>query len=318
MLRSERNVKRLSGAPEDSRVVFITASGTGAMEASVISIFGSSDKLLVIDGGSFGKRFAQICEVHRIRHEVIRLDFGERLSEHHLAPHDGKGFTGLLINIHETTTGQIYDMSLVSEFCKKNGMVLVVDAISSFLADRLNVAESSIDAMIFSSQKALALSPGLSGIVLSGRACERINEKPPGTVYLDLKAHLKDMERGQTPFTPAVGIMLEMDDMLKRVCETGVHTKVERTRELAVHFRERVIETGLKLPDYPLSNALTPLIFEKGNAAEVYRKLREEHEITLTPNGGPLKDKVLRVGHMGNITERDLDLLIDKLKEVLQ
>ncbi|MCL1984672.1 MAG: aminotransferase class V-fold PLP-dependent enzyme [Methanomassiliicoccaceae archaeon] len=318
MLRSEGLVKKLSGAPKGSRAVFLTASGTGAMEASVINLFGTQDRLLVVAGGSFGERFAEICDRHRIEHETIRLEFGEILSGDHLVPYDGKGFTGMLINIHETSTGQLYDIGIVSDFCRKNGMILVVDAISSFLADDMDMMKSSVDAMIFSSQKVLALSPGLSGIVISERACERIEKAIPSSVYFDMRRYLKDMERGQPPFTPAVGTILEMDDMLQRIGRIGVRAQVERMKRTAEHFRERIPELDIELPGYPLSNALTPLLFKHGNALGVYERLRAEHGITLTPSGGPLRDRMLRVGHMGNITEDDQNDLIIRLGKVLE
>ena len=167
--------------------------------------FTQNDKLIVINGGSFGKRFTEICDIHHLTYSEIRLDYGQDLKSNDLQIFDNKGYTGLLVNVHETSTGVHYDIKLIADFCRRNNIFLVVDAISSFLADELNFSELNIGAMITGSQKALACPPGISVIVLSPNAIKRIEQNQVACMYLDLKRALKDAERGQTPFTPAVG-----------------------------------------------------------------------------------------------------------------
>lgn len=317
MRESEELIKKLSFSDKAARVAFLTASGTGAMESAVSSCFGRDDKLLVISGGGFGKRFEEICEHHGIPVATLKLGFGEVLTADKLARFDDTGITGLLVNIHETTTGQLYDIRILSDFCKRNGAYLVVDAISSFLADSISVRESGVDILIISSQKALALSPGISAVVVGPKIYkERVLKMKSPSYYLDLGMHLKDMERGQTPFTPAVGTLLEMNDMLRTVDRMGVDTKIRRTAELASDFRSRLLTTGIRVPSYPLSNALTPMKFD-GDAYKVFLALMNKG-FTVTPTGGDLKDTLLRVGHMGNLTIDDNRALIEGLKEVLR
>ena len=104
MLENEKLMLRFAKAPEGSRVVFMTNSSTGSMEAAVMNCFTSSDKVLVINGGSFGTRFAQLCEIHDIPHEEIKLQHGQKLTKEKLYEFDGSDFTGLLVNIDETST----------------------------------------------------------------------------------------------------------------------------------------------------------------------------------------------------------------------
>lgn len=316
MFDSENLLKKFAGAPNDARVVFLTASGSGAMESTVTGCFTEKDKLLIIAGGSFGERFCQICQYHDIPFESVNLEFGETLTAEHLKSFENRGFTGMLVNIHETSTGQLYDMDMLSEFCKRNGMAFVVDAISSFMADRINVSKSGIDALIFSSQKALALSPGISMILLSKRMIsDRVDKIKSKSMYLDIKTHLKDMERGQTPFTPAVGCLLELNEALHRLDAMGLEEKILYTETLAKDFRKRMKAIGITVPGYPLSNALTPLVFDKG-ATDLYEKLREAG-LQVTPTGGALKDKVLRIGHMGKLTIDDNRILAEKIIELM-
>lgn len=318
-LESEALLTRLTAAPAGARAAFLTASGTGAMEAVVMGALGPEDRALVINGGTFGERFVQLCALHSVPHEVLELHPGEALTPEHLRPYEGIGITALLVNIHETSTGQLYDAAMLSEFCRRNGATFIVDAISSFLADPLPMAELEIDAMILSSQKGLALSPGLSVIMMSRELIkERVAPRPRQTMYFDLMSHLRDGERGQTPFSPAVGIMLELNDMLRAIDEEGLEARLAHIADIASDFRARAVEQhGLTIPAHPLSAACTPLVLEDGGARELFARLRDEHGIYLNPNGGPLADTVIRVGHLGNHTVEENRGLLDAIAAVL-
>ena len=221
MLENEKLIKKFAKATDDSRTVFITGSGTASMEATVMNTLTKEDKALVVNGGSFGHRFVELLELHEIPYTEIKLDAGKTLKEDDLKEHDGQGYTAFLVNVHETSTGVHYDIDLISAFCKRNNMFLIVDAISSFLADDFNMEELGVDVMITGSQKALACPPGISVIVLSPKAVERVNNSKTKCMYLDLKDALKNQERGQTPFTPAVGILRQIHERLIEINRGG-------------------------------------------------------------------------------------------------
>lgn len=318
VLDTASDLKELMGTSQNSKAIFLTGSGTASMESVVSNSFDETDNILVINGGSFGARFKQLCEIYNLKHDEIKLSFGEKLSEEHFNNLNGKNYTALLVNIDETSTGQLYDINLISSFCKKNNIYLVVDAISSFLSDEYKMDEWNIDCTIISSQKAMALAPGLSMIVMNERFYNnKVKNKPMKNLYLNINEHIKNMERGQTPNTPAVGIILELNEKLRRIKNIGVEQFINKTKENAEFFRNEIRKLGFELPNYNLSNALTPLIFKNNNAKNLYNYLRENYDITLTPNGGDLADTVLRVGHIGNVTKQDLEDLIEKIKEVL-
>ena len=167
MFENERLVKKFAKAEENARVCFLTGSGTASMEATVINIFTEKDKVLVIDGGTFGHRFVELLEIHNIPHTVIEPEFGHDATAEQLSQFNGKGYTGFLVNLDETSVGVLYNMKLISDFCKKNNLFLVVDSISSFLCDPFNMKELDVQVMISGSQKALACPPGISLIILS-------------------------------------------------------------------------------------------------------------------------------------------------------
>ena len=254
MKENEKLMKKFAKASDDSRVVFITGSGTASMEACVMNLFTSEDKVLVVNGGSFGNRFVQLCEIHDVPHEVIALEKGKTLTREELYKYDGMGFTGFLVNMHETSTGVLYDIDMISEFCKKNDIFLLVDAISAFLANPINVKEQHVGAMITGSQKALACPPGISVIVLSPEAIERIERNKVKSMYFDLQDALKNGERGQTPFTPAVAILIQINERLKEIeAQGGVESEIKRIATLAEDFRTKIKELPFEIMSESLS-----------------------------------------------------------------
>lgn len=317
MLENENYMKKFTNAPKDSRTVFITGSGTAAMEATVMNVFNKNDKVLIVNGGSFGQRFVEICKLHKIEYTEIKLKFGENITKELLEEYDNQKYTGFLVNIHETSTGVYYNIHTISEFCKKNNLFLVVDAISSFLADYLDMEKSNIGVVITGSQKALACPPGVSVIVLSSEAVKRINENKSSCMYFDLKEALKNGERGQTPFTPAVGILIQINKRLHQIDENGgVKKEIERISELANDFRNKIKELPFEITSQSLSNAVTPLRPLNTSAQEIFKILKDEYNIWICPNGGELKDKIFRVGHIGNLTVKDNDILVNALKDM--
>lgn len=317
MIENEALMKKFAKAGDDARVVFITGSGTASMEATVMNVFDQNDKVLVVNGGSFGHRFVELCEIHDIPYEEIKLNVGKALKKEQLDVYSGKGFTGFLVNVHETSTGVYYNIDMISEFCKKNGIFLVVDAISSFLADDFNMKELGVQVMITGSQKALACPPGISVIVLSHEAVERIEGHSVKCMYFDLKSALKNGERGQTPFTPAVGILRQINARLKAIDTAGgVETETRKIAELAQDFREKIKGLPFEIVSESMSNAVTPLHPLNVSAYDVFMKLKEEYGIWVCPNGGELKDSAFRVGHIGALTKDDNTTLVNAFKDL--
>lgn len=296
-------------------LVTITGSGSAAMESLCACAFRQEHRVLIINGGSFGQRFADICDCYHIPHDTIDLPYPQVLTQETLSAIDGSRYCAILVNIHETSTGQLYDMQQLSAFAKQYHLYLIVDAISSFLADPLDMDTYGIDAVILSSQKALALSPGISFIALRDTFYkEMIEPKEDINMYLSIKQHVRNMQRGQTPNTPAVGIILETRQRLEDIERSGLTAIQDTIMKRAHYFREQLADLRITLPPFPLSNALTPIVVD-GCGEALYQYLIQTHDITITPSGGALKNTLLRVGHIGNLTLNDYDVLIKALKE---
>ena len=315
MSENEQLMLKFSNAPKDSRVVFLTGSGTASMEAAIINTLTQKDKVLIVNGGSFGHRFVEICQTYSIPCEEIKLSFGEALREKHLNKYDGKNYTAFLVNVHETSTGVHYDMDLISSFCRKNNLFLIVDAISSFLADSFDMAGLGADIMLTGSQKALACPPGISIMVLGPKALDKIAKSKTPCYYLDLKSALKNGERGQTPFT--VGILRQINARLRTIdASGGAETEIKKVATLAEDFRNKIKDLPFEIVSEAMSNAVTPLHPKNVSAYDIFLKLKDEYNIWICPNGGELKDKVFRVGHIGALTAKDNDTLIAAFKDL--
>ena len=319
MLENERLIKKFAHTTEDSRVVFMTCSGSGGMEAAIINTLTKSDKALVVNGGSFGQRFVELLTLHEIPFTEIKLEYGKALKPEHLAPYEGKGYTAFLLQKHETSTGVHFDINLVSDFCKRNDCFLIVDTISTFLTDPFDMEALNAGVMITGSQKALACPPGIAVMALAPSALERIEHTKCCCQYLDLKLALKNQERGQTPWTPAVSVLRQINARLKEIdAAGGDQVEIARAAHLANYFRNKLIEYQLpfEIVSESLSNAVTPLHPTTQSAYEIFLKLKDEYGIWICPNGGDMKDKIFRVGHLGCLTEADYDKLIAAFLEL--
>ena len=317
MLENERLVKEFAKAPENAKAVFITGSGTASMEAAVMNTLTKNDKALVVNGGSFGARFVELLKIHEIPFTEIKLEAGKALTKEILEKYKPEDYTAFVVNLHETSTGVLYDLDLISEFCQKNNLFLIVDAISAFLADEIDFKEKKIDILITGSQKALACPPGVSLLVLSERAQKRISEIDPKIMYLNLKLALENQERGQTPFTPAVGTLRQINARLKAIKEEGgAEVEIKKVKKLAEYFREKIKQFPFEFVSEAPSNAVTSLRPLKANAYEIFLELKDNYGIWICPNGGEMKERVFRVGHIGNLTTEDYDKLIDAFNEL--
>lgn len=308
--------KKLIGASKDDKAIFITGSGTAAMESSIINTLAENDNALIVNGGTFGQRFVDICKIHQIKYSEIKLEFGKTLTRKDLSKYNGRDYTCFIINSNETSSGTKYDMDLVASYCKENNLFLIVDAIGSAFADEFNMNKYNADVVLLSSQKGLACAPGLSIILLSKKAINKTKTIDSKIMYLDYKLALTNGERGQTPFTPAVGIIRQVHERLKEIDRNGYESEVNKTKNLANDFRKKISSFPFQIVSDNSSNALTALYTGLISAKLIYSTLQEKYNIWVCPCSGEYEDNVFRVGHIGNLTINDNDTLINALSEM--
>ena len=135
--------------------------------------------------------------------------------------------------------------------------------------------------------------------------------------YLNLKSALKNGERGQTPFTPAVGTLRQINARLKEIeAAGGVESETKKIAELAQDFRDKIKGLPLEIVSESMSNAVTPLHPLNVSAYDVFTILKDEYGIWICPNGGEMKETIFRVGHIGALTKEDNSTLVNALKDL--
>ena len=306
---SEKMLLNLIHCP-GGRVIFYTASGTGAMDAVVANYASQFKKAFIIAGGSFGYRWKSLCEYYRCPNEVFEVPFARDIDylqlEETIAASRPDVF---LCQHHETSTGQLYNIEKISEICKRYSVSLVVDAISSFLSDELDMKALGIDICIISSQKGLNIAPGLSFLFLSPKILETAFAHK--SYYFDFVENLKNLERGQTPYSPATTIFLQLHARLKMDISLGVRQIIASVRARALYFRELCKQNGWEMPVEVPSNCITGF-FVRRNGDILFRELLKQ-DIYIMPGGTPC---YFRVSHLGVQTTEDLDDLANRIKDI--
>jgi len=299
-------------------VAILTSSGTAAMEAAVLNFLDSSDHVLIINGGTFGQRWCNLCDIHRVPFKELRLDAGKDVDLQQLTNRlASEKFTAILINAHETSTGQLYDIESISQIARNFGLFTIVDAISSICADPFLMDEWGINVTILSSQKALALPPGLSFVAMSTRAVARLKKIKPKTLYLNLQDYLTNQERGQLPYTPAIGLLLQLHRRLLDIKAATLSEIILQHKKRAGIFRQGIKDCPFRILPARSSNAMTAIWCKDSNAIEIVQMLRDIYKIEVAPNGGDLRHHVFRVSHMGAQADSDITELINGLKDVI-
>lgn len=309
----ENGFLEMVNAPEGSKVIFLTASGTAGMESAVMNLLNENDNALVVNGGGFGQRFVDICTTHAVPHTDFKVKDTNLTNIESLAPNEK--YTSLVVNAHETSVGHLYNLNAMGEYALKNDMLYIVDAISMLVTDPLDMQQSNIDVVIASSQKGLALPPGLTMVILAPKAIKKLQNI--NSLYFNFKDYLTNGERGQTPYTPAVTIMLQLEARLNQIKKRGgIAQSIASAKEVANYFRESIKALPLKEYTPYMPNAMTTLTPADGKSAmDIVNALEENYKVMVCPNGGPERDTVFRVSHMGEMTKEYTDILINALHD---
>ena len=289
-------------------VVVLTASGTGAVEASVINLVKKGDNIVIPVNGEFGGRLADLIESWGGNPIRINSKFGENppLEQLEGAFEANKDIKALYAVYNETSTGTtLRYLEKLGELCSKYGSLFIVDAVSILGGDELPVDKWGIDVCMTASQKALAAPPGVAPISISARAKKQMIESPPPTQYFNLKRYFKYFgDNGETPFTPALPLLFAYREALEMVLEEGLEKRVERHRKCANAFYTGLSEIGFTPFAHPeaRSNVVIAFNYIPGIEDKTFRKILGEHFRVLIAGGfGELKGKVFRIGSMGEV-----------------
>jgi aspartate aminotransferase-like enzyme len=305
-------------------VLMFTSSGTGGLESSVANLFSPGDRVVVPVAGYFGDRFARIAEAFKL--DVWRIDYewGRAARAEDVAAALSEAPTkGVLAQHSETSTGVIHDIEAIGEACRDGGALLVVDVISSLGAVPYDGDAWGVDVAVGGSQKALGATPGLAFVSISERAWEASREAANPRFYFDWAAYKASVELPdpESPWTPAISLMLGMRAALRLFFEEGEEAVLARHRTLSEATKEGVRALGLDLDgEHPeRAWAVTAVRAPEGiDGNELVAKVRADHGIILAPGQGPLKGKVFRIGHLGHYDRFDIVRCLAALELTLE
>ena len=313
-------LKQLFQTKED--VLLLTASGTGGLEAAIVNTLSPGDRVLSVSVGVFGERFAAIAR--QFGAEVIPLTFEwgkpADVDAVRQALQGNPKIKAVLVTHNETSTGVTNDLASISSVVKGFDKLLLVDAISSLGSLNLPVDDWHLDVAVTASQKGWMVPPGLAMVSMSQEAWQAHSAAKMPRFYWDFTRAKSYLERGQTPWTPAISIVFSLSVALEIMLEEGLENIITRHARVAKAARDGIKSLGLSLfaDESCASNTVTAVSAANGlDVKGMLRILREEHQITLAGGQQELDGKIFRIGHLGWVSEEDIAAVILALRVVL-
>lgn len=302
--------------------VFIFASsGTGAMEAAVVNTLNANDKVIVVEGGKFGERWVELVSMAHAQIDVIGVEWGRAIDPNRIKKklENDPNIKAVFVTHCETSTGASSDLKALGEAVKNTNAILVVDAISSLGSLDIKTDAWSLDMVVSGSQKGLMLPPGLGFLSVSKKAQAFIEACRSPRYYFDVRLAKKAQDKTDTAFTPAIGLIIALNEVLKNMRSEGLETIFSRNKKLAAATRTAVAALGLELfAPTAASDAVTAVKVPAGiDGEKLVKTMRDEYGVVMAGGQSQLKGKIFRIAHMGFIRESDLIAGFKTLEEAL-
>ena len=280
--------------------VVLTGSGSAGLEAMYSGLLRKGERTLVLSNGNFGERSDQIARRYCDRVTTITAPWGQPFDLEAVRAEIEKGDLRAVAVVHnETSVGLQNDLAKLAPHVKKSGALFLVDGISAVAGIPEPIDAWGIDCVVAGSQKGLAAPAGLAMVHLSDRATKALQ---PGTFYLDLARHAKDIQVNDTPWTPAVPLFLALREALVLLKEETLEGRLARTHALAEATRAGVGALGLSLFPVPAhaSDTVTAIRNPDGlTDADLRKPLMDDFHVIVQGGQGAVKGKIFRIGHMG-------------------
>ncbi|HTX53369.1 MAG TPA: alanine--glyoxylate aminotransferase family protein [Candidatus Baltobacteraceae bacterium] len=300
-------------------VLMFAASGTGAMEGAVVNTCSPGDTVVVVRGGKFGERWAEICEAYGLRVVSVDVPYGKSVDPAAVATalRDTPGAQALFATHSETSTGAVHDIQSLAAVAGRTDTLLIVDAITSLGVLDLPMDAWGVDLVVAGSQKALMLPPGLAFAALSERAWARVPHSRLPKYYFDFLREQKAILKNQSAYTPAVSLVAGLRESLRMILTEGLPAVFARHARLAGATRAAVQALGLALfADHPGAACTAVKAPEGIEAGRIIKALRARG-ITIAGGQGTMKGQIFRISHMGYVDGFDVLTAIGALEMVL-
>src|SRR6056297_189497 len=286
-------------------VLAMVSTGTGAMEAAVANTVAKGDKVIVVDGGKFGERWAQLCKAFEAEIDLIKLDWGDYVKPQQIqaALEKNPDTVAVFATHSETSTGTVNPIQEIAAVVKDYKALMVVDSVSGLLAEPLKMDEWQVDIVATGLQKGVMLPPGLALITLSEKALVRINECPnKNKYYFDLKKYSKKYP--DSPYTAGVNQIYQLSAALKMIEEEGMEAVWDRHRILADATRAGVKAMGFELLSKKPGN-VTTAVLSPVDTGKLTKLMRDKYGVTMAGGQDDYKGKIFRMAHLGYMSKFD-------------
>ena len=300
----------------------LTGSGTGGLEAGVVNMLSPGDKVLSVSIGVFGDRWANIARTFGA--EVIPCDFewGRAADPAVVAGaiRANPDVKAVMVTHNETSTGVTNDLGAISRVVKDAGKLLLVDAISSLSSIDLPTDKWGCDVVISGSQKGWMVPPGLAFVSVSPAAWEAFEKAKMPRFYWDFGKAKSYLEKGENPWTPAVSVMFALTVSLDMILKEGIKNTFARHSRIGQMTRDGIKKLGLSIfaDDKYASNTVSSVAIPEGVDGKKMRQLMQsDHGIVLAGGQQRLDGKIFRIGHLGLVSEKEIEELLAALKETL-
>jgi serine---pyruvate transaminase len=307
----------------EADVLLFACSGTGVMESAIVNCFCAGDTVIVCRNGKFGDRQKKIAEVYGLN--VIDLQYGwtevvqpadvaKALAEHPEA-------RGVIVTQSETSTGVLNDVEAIGKLVgPMEDVVLIVDSITGIGAVECKTDEWNLDVVMTGSQKGLMLPPGLAACTVSKKAWKAYERSTLPKFYFDWMSYQKNVAKDTTPFTPAVTLVLGLNESLKMIREEGLDNVIARHAKLAEATRKGAEALGMKLfaPAEGRGSAVTPVWVPEGvDGKKIVSILKNKYGVTIAGGQDDYVGKIIRIGHLGYFGEFDIITTLAALEMTL-
>lgn len=298
----------------DNDCYILTSTGSGAMEAVIANLVSPGETVGVVVSGKFGERWAEMARVYGAdvvefvipKGESVRLpEFNQWLAQ--INP------SLILSQVCETSTGALHPVDAMAKDIRKQhpDCLFAIDAITALGALPLPMDQWGFDAVVGGSQKAFMLPTGLSFLSLSARAWKRAESATSPRYYFDLRKERDANKKGESAFSTAVPLIKALESVLTEFNAVGIFKIQSRIATVAQAFREAMLL--LELQEFPKimggisSPSLTAVKAPEDCDSQKWRQvLEDEHQVIVMGGQDDLKGKILRVGHMGDISDEDV------------
>ena len=296
------------------------------MEAGIINVLSSGDRVLVGSNGKFGDRWAKVAKAYHLDVQTITAEWGQPLDpeafREALEADTNKEIKAVILTHSETSSGVLNDLETINRHVKAHGEALIiVDAVTSLGACTVPIDDWGLDVVGSGSQKGYMIPPGLGFISMSDRAWKAYERSNLPRFYFDLGPYRKNAAKNTTPpFTPPVNLFFALQASLRMMRAEGLENIFARHDRLKRAAREAVKAMGLPLlgSDDCASPAVTAVAPTSVGAEQIRSVMKKQFDIALAGGQDHLKGKIFRIGHLGFVSDRDLLCAIGSLEATLQ